>query len=121
MGSLSISAAVTKGCASFWAGIISPTGKSDPIRFNPFYLSEGQSLDTLEKESLKSLLVSLWKQEDESFNRSEYVALSNALSGYYVYLSGYPDVFALFWAKASMSTWKTDYVRPFEGAQGERA
>jgi hypothetical protein len=27
--------------------------------------------------------VALWKQEDERFNRSEYVALSNALQGYY--------------------------------------
>ncbi|MFD2871935.1 TraG family conjugative transposon ATPase [Mucilaginibacter ximonensis] len=57
--------------------------EDDPIRFNPFYLPEGQSLDTEKKENLKALLVSLWKDEKESFDRSEYVALSNALQGYY--------------------------------------
>jgi conjugation system TraG family ATPase len=57
--------------------------ESNPIRFNPFYLPDGQILDTEKKESLKALLVALWKQEDERFNRSEYVALSNALQGYY--------------------------------------
>ncbi|WP_276481022.1 TraG family conjugative transposon ATPase [Paraflavitalea pollutisoli] len=54
-----------------------------PIQFNPFYLPPGQRLDTEKKESLKSLLVALWKQEHEQFQRSEYVALSNALQGYY--------------------------------------
>lgn len=57
--------------------------EDNPIRFNPFYLPAGQRLDTEKKESLKSLLVALWKQENEHFQRSEYVALSNALQGYY--------------------------------------
>ncbi|WP_316834984.1 TraG family conjugative transposon ATPase [Pedobacter nutrimenti] len=70
--------------------------EKNPIRFNPFYLPDGQQLDTEKKESLKSLLVSLWKQENESFNRSEYVALSNALSGYYGYLDQRADVFPCF-------------------------
>lgn len=68
----------------------------NPIRFNPFYLPDGQLLDTEKKESLKSLLVSLWKQETENFNRSEYVALSNALSGYYSYLEKDKSLFACF-------------------------
>eukprot|EP01133_Synstelium_polycarpum_P017062 gene17062-20326_t len=70
--------------------------EQDPIRFNPFYLPIGQNLDTEKKESLKALLVSLWKQEDESFNRSEYVALSNALAGYYQLLQEDPSVFPCF-------------------------
>lgn len=70
--------------------------ESNPIRFNPFYLPEGQTLDTEKKESLKALLVTLWKQENESFMRSEYVALSNALQGYYQYLQANPQVFACF-------------------------
>ncbi len=37
----------------------------------------------VKKESLKTLLIALWKKDDESFNRSEYVALSNALQLYY--------------------------------------
>ncbi|GAA0537123.1 TraG family conjugative transposon ATPase [Chitinophaga japonensis] len=54
-----------------------------PISFNPFYLPPGISLDTEKIESLKSLLIALWKQEDERTSRAEYVAISNALSGYY--------------------------------------
>jgi len=67
-----------------------------PIRFNPFYLPEGQTLDTEKKESLKSLLVALWKQENEQFNRSEYVALSNALQGYYKHLEKDAGLFPCF-------------------------
>lgn len=85
-----------KGLCQLLNGYYFTYEESDPIRFNPFYLFDGQTLDTEKKESLKSLLVALWKQENENFNRSEYVALSNALSGYYAYLSGNPDVFACF-------------------------
>jgi conjugation system TraG family ATPase len=70
--------------------------EKSPIRFNPFYLPEGQTLDTEKKESLKSLLVALWKQEHEHFNRSEYVALSNSLQGYYRFLEQHKSVFPCF-------------------------
>jgi conjugation system TraG family ATPase len=70
--------------------------EKNPIRFNPFYLSEGEILDTEKKESLKSLLVALWKQEHENFNRSEYVALSNALQGYYQQLDKDNTIFPCF-------------------------
>lgn len=70
--------------------------ESDPIRFNPFYLSKNELLDTEKKESLKALLVSLWKGENETFNRAEYVALSNALQGYYEYLPADRSVFPCF-------------------------
>ncbi|TWR26824.1 TraG family conjugative transposon ATPase [Mucilaginibacter achroorhodeus] len=70
--------------------------ESDPIKFNPFYLSGGEVLDTEKKESLKALLVSLWKGENETFNRAEYVALSNALQGYYSYLTQHSSVFPAF-------------------------
>lgn len=70
--------------------------EENPIRFNPFYISEGASLDTEKKESLKALLVSLWKQDNESYQRSEYVALSNALQGYYDNLSRHPEIFPCF-------------------------
>lgn len=53
-----------------------------PIRFNPFYIGEGDVLDTEKKESIKTLLLALWKKDNETFNRSEYVALSNALQLY---------------------------------------
>jgi len=70
--------------------------EENPIKFNPFYIPEGDALDTEKKESLKALLVSLWKQENENFNRSEYVALSNALQGYYDNLKRQPDIFPCF-------------------------
>jgi conjugation system TraG family ATPase len=70
--------------------------EDDPIRFNPFFLPQGQALDTEKKESLKALLVSLWKDEQEGFDRAEYVALSNALQGYYDKLRDNPGLFPCF-------------------------
>ncbi|RXK86991.1 TraG family conjugative transposon ATPase [Filimonas effusa] len=67
-----------------------------PIQFNPFYIAPGDILDTEKKESLKALLVALWKQENESYNRSEYVALSNALTGYFQLLKSDPSIFPCF-------------------------
>ncbi len=53
------------------------------IHFNPFSLNGDSIVDIEKKESIKTLLVTLWKKDDESFTRSEYVALSNALQLYY--------------------------------------
>jgi conjugation system TraG family ATPase len=75
-----------KGLCEALKGYYFTYEEDKPIRFNPFHLSEGQVLDTEKKESLKALLVALWKMEHERFNRSEYVALSNALQGYYQHL-----------------------------------
>lgn len=85
-----------KALCSLLGGYYFTYEEKNPIKFNPFYLQPGEILDTEKKESLKSLLVALWKQESESFNRSEYVALSNALQGYYQHLSNHPDVFPCF-------------------------
>jgi conjugation system TraG family ATPase len=70
--------------------------EKNPIRFNPFYISEGDVLDTEKKESIKTLLLALWKKDNETFNRSEYVALSNALQLYYESLSGNEKIFPCF-------------------------
>ncbi len=70
--------------------------EKNPIRFNPFYITEGDSLDTEKKESIKTLLLALWKKDNESFNRSEYVALSNALQLYYEKLDKYSSLFPCF-------------------------
>ncbi|MGE6220370.1 TraG family conjugative transposon ATPase [Nubsella zeaxanthinifaciens] len=67
-----------------------------PIRFNPFYIGEGDFLDTEKKESIKTLLLALWKKDDETYTRSEYVAISNALTLYYEHLEQNPSVFAGF-------------------------
>jgi conjugation system TraG family ATPase len=70
--------------------------EDNPIRFNPFYIKAGEVLDTEKKESLKALLVALWKQENESFNRSEYVALSNAIQGFYLHMGKDKRLFPCF-------------------------
>jgi len=70
--------------------------EDNPIRFNPFYLGQGDPLDTEKKESIKTLLLALWKKDDEAFRRSEYVALSNAISGFYEYLALKDGIFPCF-------------------------
>jgi conjugation system TraG family ATPase len=70
--------------------------EQQPIRFNPFRLDKDEQPDTEKKESLKSLLLTLWKKHDETFRRSEYVALSNALHGYYQWLAAHPYIQADF-------------------------
>jgi conjugation system TraG family ATPase len=72
-----------KGLCQMVNGYYFTYDESNPISFNPFYIGEGDVLDTEKKESIKTLLLALWKKDNESFNRSEYVALSNALQLYY--------------------------------------
>ena len=52
-----------------------------PIAFNPFYVEDGV-YDVEKRESLKTLLLTLWKRESEEPPRSEEVALSNAVNLY---------------------------------------
>ena len=85
-----------KGLCDLVGGYYFTYSESDPIRFNPFFISEGDSLDTEKKESIKTLLLALWKKDDEQFRRSEYVALSNALTLYYDHLQKHPDLFPGF-------------------------
>jgi conjugation system TraG family ATPase len=85
-----------KGLCDLVGGYYFTYSESDPIKFNPFYLTESDVLDTEKKESIKTLLLALWKKDDESFKRSEYVALSNALTGYFDTLAKRPDVFPCF-------------------------
>lgn len=69
--------------------------EKNPISFNPFYIAADQ-VDTEKKESIKSLLLALWKKDDEGFSRSEYVAISNALKGYFDYLQKHAEIFPCF-------------------------
>ncbi len=79
-----------KGLCDLVQGYYFTYSEKNPIRFNPFYIGPGETLDTEKKESIKTLLLALWKKDNESFNRSEYVALSNALTGYYERNQGFP-------------------------------
>lgn len=85
-----------KGLCELVEGYYFTYSEKDPIKFNPFYLSEGDVLDTEKKESIKTLLLALWKKDDETFRRSEYVALSNALTLYFAHLENRPDIFPCF-------------------------
>ena len=85
-----------KGLCDLVDGYYFTYSESDPIRFNPFYIGEGDSLDIEKKESIKTLLLALWKKDDENFSRSEYVALSNALQGYFDALEEDKNIFPCF-------------------------
>ena len=52
-----------------------------PIAFNPFYV-EDRMFDIEKKESIKALIMTLWKKDSEPATRSEEVVLSNAISEY---------------------------------------
>lgn len=85
-----------KGLCDMVNGYYFTYDEKNPIRFNPFYIGEGDSLDTEKKESIKTLLLALWKKDNETFNRSEYVALSNALQLYYEKLEKNDNLFPCF-------------------------
>jgi conjugation system TraG family ATPase len=85
-----------KGLCGMVNGYYFTYDEKNPIRFNPFYKGEGDVLDTEKKESIKTLLLALWKKDNETFNRSEYVALSNALQLYYDSLQKNPNIFPCF-------------------------
>lgn len=85
-----------KGLCEMVSGYYFTYSEHQPLEFNPFYLEASDSLDTEKKESIKSLLLALWKKDDETFRRSEYVALSNAITGFYEYLETNTHVFPSF-------------------------
>lgn len=85
-----------KGLCDLVGGYYFTYDEKYPIQFNPFYIAPGDILDTEKKESLKSLILALWKKEDEVLERPEYVALSNALQGYYAKLADSPALFPCF-------------------------
>ena len=62
-------------------GIYFTYTNENPIAFNPFYVEDGV-FDIEKKESIKTLILTLWKRDDEAPKRSEEVALSNAVSAY---------------------------------------
>lgn len=55
--------------------------EQNPIAFNPFYTDDGV-FDIEKRESIKTLILTLWKRDNEPPSRAEEVALSNAVSLY---------------------------------------
>lgn len=62
-------------------GIYQTYTEENPISFNPFF-TEDYQYDIEKKESIKTLIMTLWKRDTEQPTRSEEVALSNAVSLY---------------------------------------
>lgn len=62
-------------------GIYFTYTEENPISFNPFYTDDGV-FDIEKKESIKTLILTLWKRDDEPPTRAEEVALSNAVNLY---------------------------------------
>ncbi len=85
-----------KGLCDLVGGYYFTYSESSPISFNPFYLADGDTLDTEKKESIKTLLLALSKKEGETFSRSEYVGFSNGLTLYFKHLESHPDIFPCF-------------------------
>ncbi|HQS22839.1 MAG: conjugal transfer protein TraG [Sphingobacteriia bacterium 24-36-13] len=102
-----------KGLCDMVKGYYFTYSEDNPIRFNPFYIGEGDSLDTEKKESIKTLLLALWKKDDETFRRSEYVALSNAIGGYYAHLDKHTEIFACF--NSFYAFLRDEYIQVLEG------
>jgi conjugation system TraG family ATPase len=67
-----------------------------PIQFNPFWLDKEDQLDIEKMENLIALLLVLCKKSDEPVLRSEYIVLSNMVSGFYRYLEKHNDIFPCF-------------------------
>lgn len=62
-------------------GICFTYKEDEPISFNPFF-TEDYQYDIEKRDSIKTLILTLWKREDEPPRRSEEVALSNVVSLY---------------------------------------
>lgn len=62
-------------------GIYITYEEDNPIAFNPFHTASGE-FDVEKRESIKTLILTLWKREDEAPKRSEEVALSGAVNAY---------------------------------------
>ena len=61
--------------------------ENDPISFNPFF-TEDYRYDIEKRDSIKTLILTLWKREDEPPRRSEEVALSGAVNAYIRKITG---------------------------------
>ena len=71
-------------------GVYLTYSEEHPIAFNPFYTDSGE-FDVEKRESIKTLILTLWKREDEAPKRSEEVALSGAVNAYLRRISGNKD------------------------------
>ena len=62
-------------------GIYFTYTEENPISFNPFYTDDYQ-FDVEKKDSIKTLLLTLWKSEDERISKTESGELGGAVTAY---------------------------------------
>jgi conjugation system TraG family ATPase len=79
-----------KGLCQLRGGVYYEYLEHQPMSFNPFFVVGKPDVE--KRESLKTLLVTLWKREDERVSQAEYVSLSTALTDYYAMLAKTPSV-----------------------------
>ncbi len=72
-------------------GIYITYEEDNPISFNPFYTESGK-FDVEKRDSINTLILTLWKREDEAPKRSEEVALSGAVNAYIRKISENRDI-----------------------------
>lgn len=72
-------------------GIYFTYTEDNPISFNPFF-SDDNIYDVEKRESIKTLILTLWKRDNEPPRRSEEVALSNAVSLYIQQIQNHDDL-----------------------------
>jgi conjugation system TraG family ATPase len=102
-----------EGLCEFLDGYYFTYSEEQPISFNPFYIQPGEKLDTEKRESIKAMILALWKKEDEGVQRSEYIAISDALFNYYEKLEGFAcfDTFYEFLKGPFYETMKQSKVK----------
>ncbi|MCM1566413.1 MAG: TraG family conjugative transposon ATPase, partial [Dehalobacter sp.] len=61
--------------------VLSLHTEDSPVAFNPFYTDDGV-FDIEKRESIKTLILTLWKKDSEVPTRAEEVALSNAVNSF---------------------------------------
>ena len=72
-------------------GIYYTYDEKAPISFNPFYVDDNV-FDVEKRESIKTLILTLWKRDNEPPCRAEEVALSNAVNLYIQKIQKYDDL-----------------------------
>ncbi|MBC6609235.1 TraG family conjugative transposon ATPase [Hymenobacter sp. BT188] len=70
-----------KGLCELKGGVYFTYEEHKPISFNPFYV-QGRP-DVEKRQSLHTLILTLWKFADEKVTQSESVSISNAIAQYY--------------------------------------
>ena len=76
-------------------GIYYTYTEEKPISFNPFFTDDGV-FDVEKKDSIKTLLLTLWKSEDDRVSKTESGELGSALSMFLDKMRANPDIVPCF-------------------------